>query len=555
MKSPFQKFKFNWAFALIFLNLILIYLYIFYVILNYDLTWVEFEKLKTHIWILEYGKQWHWGDFARALNTKIIEIDPNRLSRPLSNLVEVIDAKFRANLWDFIPPHPTLSLQWPFLFIGLPLLLYKFFRNINCQPIIALAGTSLYLTSSGFLSPIVHLSHPAKSMVNFFSILCLATITQLYRTAKTNDVSIKGVPHFRLIIISCMCWSMITFFSDETGLFLFVILGVVCYPLLLRFREKVVLLSCFFLLPIIYFLIIHFLLPWLHFIVNHRVIDLMAYRDFPRLSSLFWPNWHDLFINLYLLCSVHPNLKWNFAPLLGHPFLIFLQCAYTLAFLFLAGLFVYSIYRTKRFSSRIKQILAGVALLVIFIFFHTFQLSHNVRVWPVFWYGCLFSLIYYSTLTLILQFLWEEFKGNLLKRTYPFIILIFTAHGLMTSTYLIRIFKNQSYNPAVFYYPSIFSGQITPYQYFNLSQSLKSSQCRYLFTLMYWSKVKHKNISLNSSSHEIQSCFPLMNSDIFARVDLSYVVIEAAFEFPLGHSFLNNPLYVSTWMRQTGEPP
>ena len=316
MKSPLRKYKFNWAFAFICFNLLLIYIYIFYVLLNYDLNWMEFEKLKTHIWILENGKQWQWGDFAKALNTKIIEIDPNRLSRPLSNLVEVVDTKFRANLWDFIPPHPTLSLQWPFLFIGLPLLLFKFFRNLNCQSIIAIAGTSLYLTSSGFLSPIVELCHPAKSMVNFFSILSLVTITQLYRTAKGQDVSIRDVAHFWPILIGCLCWTVITFFSDETGLFLFVVLGFVFYPLLLKFREKVILLTYFFILPVIYFIIIHFFLPWLHFIVNHKAVDLGAYRDFPHLSSLFFPNWHDFFINSYLLFSVHPNLKWNFIPIL-----------------------------------------------------------------------------------------------------------------------------------------------------------------------------------------------------------------------------------------------
>jgi len=550
-----QKFKFNLGLALICLNLFIIYVYTFCVLMNYDLTWVEFEKLKTHIWILENGKQWQWAEFAKALNTKIIEIDPNRLTRPLSNLVEVIDAKFRANLWDYIPPHPALSLQWPFLFIGLPLLLYKLFRNFDCQPIIALAGMSLYLTSAGFLSPIVELSHPAKSMVNFFSILCLVVITRLYRTGKEQNVSIKEVPHFWPIMAGCLGWAMVTFLSDETGVFLFVVLGFIFYPLLLKFKEKAVFIASFFLLPIVYFIIIHFFLPWLHLIANQRPVDLGAYRDFPKLSSLFFPNWHNLFTNAYLLFAVHPNLKWNFAPLATHPFLIFLQCVYSLAFTYLTGLFIFIIFKTKSLSSRLKQILAGVILLIAYIFFQTFQLSHNVLVWTVFWYGCPFSLIYYATLTLILQFLWEGSRGKVFKRLLPLIIFIFTVHGLMTSTYLTRIFKNQRYDPGYFYYPSIFDGVINTYQYFDMSKSLQSSKCRYIYSLLYWGKVKNKKIDLGPLSKDIQPCMVFLNKDPYARVDLAYITIEAAFQFPEGRSFLNDPLYVASWMRQTGEAP
>lgn len=109
------------VFFFIILNLLGIYGYIFTVILNYDLAWMVFEKLKTHIWILKNGTAWHWSDLATGFDTLKIEIDPNRITRPLSNIVEVIDAKFRANLWEHIPPHPSLSLQWPLLFVGLPI--------------------------------------------------------------------------------------------------------------------------------------------------------------------------------------------------------------------------------------------------------------------------------------------------------------------------------------------------------------------------------------------------------------------------------------------------
>jgi len=514
-----------------------------------------YEKLRTHLWILENGKEWHWSDLAKGLNTKVIEIDPNRLSRPLSNILEVIDAKFRANLWDYICPHPCMSLQWPILFIALPIFLYRFFRNIDCHAVIAIAGTGLYMTSSGYLSPLVMLSHPAKSMVNFFSILCLYTFTKLYRTVKTKNTSIKDVPHFWPILISCLCWALITFFFDETGVFLFIILGFVAYPLFSRLKEKILLACSFFTLPVAYMLIIKFLLPWLHWVVNHEVIDLKHYRDYPHITSLFFPNLQNLITNAYLLFSVHPGLKWDFSHFKGHPFLNFLQWSYTLAFIVTIGSLVYTIIKTKKLSARLKQILAGVLLLILFTYFHTFQLSHNVFVWTIFWYGCLFSLIYYVTLTMVLQLIWEENKANIFKILLPLIVLIFAAHGLMTSTYLIRIFHSQGDDARDYYYPHILSGETNIYDYFDLSKSMQISRCRHEYTLLYWSHVKNKPNPPLSVYKDLEPCKSILSADPFFNADSFYFVIEASFEFPPGRSFLNDPDYVASWIKMAGEPP
>jgi hypothetical protein len=554
LQNPASK-NFDWTFIFLCINFLFIYIYIFGLLLNYDIPWMVYEKLKTHMWILENGKEWHFSDFAKALNTKIIEIDPNRISRPLSNLVEVIDTKFRANLWDYIPPHPTLSLQWPFLFIGLPLLLYKFFRNVDCSPLVAFVGTSLYLTSSGFLSPIVQMSHPAKNMVNFFFILTLATLTQLYRTAKPKNVSIKDVPHFWPILISSLLWTITAFFSDETGLFLFVILGFIGLPLVLKFKERAVFLLSWAILPVIYIMVVRMFLPWLHSSINHETIELNHYRDFPHISSLFLPNLHNLFINAYLLLSVHPCLRWNFAPLAGHPFLIFLQCIYTLAFLFLIGSAIRIFLNKQELTSRKKQILASLAMIVIFTFFQTFQLSHNVQVWTVFWYGCLFSMVYYVALTFVLQLVWEEYKGKVFRSIFPWLILIFTVHGLVSSTYIFTMFKNQSEDSADFHYPDIFSGRVTPYPYFDLSKSFQKSRCRYVCTLLYWSKIKNKSIDPRPFARDFQFCPGFEAADPHFQVDQLYYIIEAAFEFPQGHSYLNDMDFVSRVVHQAGEPP
>ena len=151
--------------------------------------------------------------------------------------------------------------------------------------------------------------------------------------------------------------------------------------------------------------------------------------------------------------------------------------------------------------------------------------------------------------------LWEELKGNIFKRSLPFLILIFTAHGLMTTTYIMSIFKNQRLDPSHFHYPEILSGKVNPYQYFNLSQSLQKSQCRYVYTLLYWAKIKHKNINPEYLFRQMQPCSSIISTDPYFQVDQVYLFIETAFEFPVGHSFLNDPSYVSLLTHQTGEPP
>ena len=110
-------------------------------------------------------------------------------------------------------------------------------------------------------------------------------------------------------------------------------------------------------------------------------------------------------------------------------------------------------------------------------------------------------------------------------------------------------------DPATFHYPEIFSGKVNPYQYFNLSENMQKSKCRYIYTLMYWSHVKHKNITIKSLDEEIQTCAPIIEADPYFKADDLYFVIETAFEFPPGRSFLNDPAYVSSVIQLPGETP
>ena len=120
-------------------------------------------------------------DWGKFLHIDVIELNAYRLSRPLSNFMEVVDTKWRASLWGLTTPHPTLSLQWPFMFILLPWLLWRTFVNMGCFPFVALTGVWVYLASVGFLGPLVMLFHPAKNLVNFFGVLAMYLFSLGYK--------------------------------------------------------------------------------------------------------------------------------------------------------------------------------------------------------------------------------------------------------------------------------------------------------------------------------------------------------------------------------------
>ena len=116
-------------------------IYTFGILLNYDNAWIHPEKIQTHQWFLSNGPALQWEDLARGIDTDRIECGMPRITRPLSNLLELINAKFRVWLWNFIPPHPSLSLTWIVNFTAVPILLYLFFKNLGCNGEIALGGT------------------------------------------------------------------------------------------------------------------------------------------------------------------------------------------------------------------------------------------------------------------------------------------------------------------------------------------------------------------------------------------------------------------------------
>ncbi len=485
--------------------------YIFFFLLNYDLAWMNSENFGTHAWILSNGNAWRAEDFARSLNIEVIESNTERISRPLSNLLEVINAKFRANVWDLMPPHPSLSLLWPLFFIGIPFFLYRFFRNMGAEAPIAFAGAGLYLTTIGFLGPVVMLFHPAKSLVNFFAVLTLFLGSIIYR----NKAGGIGLWAAFLGSILCAC------LSDETGLFVYVLAAGLFYGVLFQWKKQPVATLGFLLLPAVYFLIVRFGLPYLHRLARGRHIDLAQYSSFPNPADLFWPDWQHWSTNLTWLWTNHPHVTFDFAKLFeANPWLATVHAVYVTAMLCVGALLIATIVRQ---GLRLRLVVCAL-LLLAYVFFYTFQLSNNAKVWGVWWYGSLYSLVYAIGLIFILQFIADGVAGPLFRRCFTFLAAIVILHGLAFSTYQVDILEEKP-NHANYAPAQIFTGDIYAYyKDFSYTGSMQISQCRRWHVLQAWAKAKHKHVRIAPA--RLEECQSILTQDKFYPKEATYLSIE-----------------------------
>jgi len=87
-------------------------------------------------------------------------------------LFQLIDAKFRVWLFQYIPPNPAVSLSWLFTLFLNPLLLFRFLRrHINLGVIGSAAITVFYLASPATVAHTFLNYHPGRTLAIFFILL------------------------------------------------------------------------------------------------------------------------------------------------------------------------------------------------------------------------------------------------------------------------------------------------------------------------------------------------------------------------------------------------
>jgi hypothetical protein len=214
---------------------------------NYNVPWVQPEEFNWREHILKDGASLSSRDVLNSLDWKTFEYEP-RISRPLSHVFEIMDTKFRVWLWNFLVPHPSLSLTWFFLLGLSPVLFFKLLRNLDIEPSVAAMTTALYLATPGTLSLAAVDFRPAKPLANCAILACLYWASRIHKR-DTGQPAVVG-KLFGSFFVLCV-FMFASFFVDETALLSFPTVLILFPKVVSRNRRR---LACFCALPVLTYL-------------------------------------------------------------------------------------------------------------------------------------------------------------------------------------------------------------------------------------------------------------------------------------------------------------
>ncbi|MCX6348057.1 MAG: discoidin domain-containing protein, partial [Candidatus Aureabacteria bacterium] len=370
------------------------------------------------------------GDLLRGFDCW--SFDSIARARFLSYAVQIINAKFRVWLWEYLPPHPSLSLTWIFSLILSPLLLFKFLRNFARSHLSAWSGISLYILSLGFLSGITLLFHAGKPLTLFAAILSLYLSSRIDRLLARKEYFGKKVLQWTLLSPAILRGSppgpdggrgraglalvskirsfakqrdriaqrlalayagliatvFISFFLDESAWFIFFCIPIL-YPNIFNARKNMIAALCGYALVFIFFLFfVTWIAPW--------VIKQCGFGDFKFWQCVWTPTYNQ---SSNIWQQFHfGNIVSNGRHLLGSLILptqartaLRVEKVYTGAAIFLSVYAVVAFLQLPAWAK--KAFLRATAVVLLFIIFQTAILAkHLRRIETPYYYGALFSL-------------------------------------------------------------------------------------------------------------------------------------------------------------------
>lgn len=228
----------------------LVALYMLFGAMSYQSGRVHTENINEYIpWALhEHGHDlFHFKDYLQVFNMDRFEVREPRFTRPLANLLLILNHKIRSQLWQFIVPHPVLS---PLLLIPLliaPYFLFLFLRGRGLSLSWALGLCAFYMATPGSLYPFYLNFRHGKMMVNccFFVMWYLADRLQKTKNGKRFFILFWPI-------------SMSAWFWDETAFLVWLSTGLLLFE---WWENRSAYLFFFLLQPLLYFLCIQVLFP------------------------------------------------------------------------------------------------------------------------------------------------------------------------------------------------------------------------------------------------------------------------------------------------------
>ncbi len=169
--------------------------------------------------VLAHGKNFSLHDFVNIFNVWGLDNGWNR-PRFLSYIAYILQTKSRIFLWDFMRPHPTLSILWILTLVLAPWIFYKYLKLILKEKTASLAGVAVYISSCGYLFSATMLMHPGKPLLNVVVIGILYILAKVHPPESENKINPSFSTGFVWGIIPLLTASLLL---DEMATFCFVL--------------------------------------------------------------------------------------------------------------------------------------------------------------------------------------------------------------------------------------------------------------------------------------------------------------------------------------------
>lgn len=236
------------------LPLLYAYIRVALLLADYSIGWVLSEGA-WRVHIAPLGFPTSFAALANVFNWPLFEYVP-RVTRPLSSLFELFDTPFRAALWKYFPPHPSISLTWIFSLVVSPILLATVLRQLKIGGRVTAITVALFVANPGVISLEAFLFRPGKVLANAVILLCLWLAGRQQAALSLADANAWPTIRFAaLCVVALVC-----LFTDEAAIMLYPAMALLFPDVVFRSRLTTAL---FALIPIAYVAIVKFVLPGL----------------------------------------------------------------------------------------------------------------------------------------------------------------------------------------------------------------------------------------------------------------------------------------------------
>ena len=492
------------------------------ILTNYANCYQEAESVITFTpATLKHGTKFTLHDFINIFNVWGLDNGWNR-PRFLSYSAYILAIKSRILLWNFMTPHPTLSVTWILTLFLAPWIFYKYLKLILKEKTASLAGVAVYISSCGYLFSGTMLMHPGKPLLNVVVIGILYLLAKNHPPKSSNKIN----PAFNTsIILGIIPLLTASLFLDEMATFCFVLLIVWSIRFFLPYRFTFqniktciqnILIYC---LPaVILLLMVLVVTPYVaqhafgksydffgciskNAHVSQVNAQLFSWNTLTLFSACLLP-WQMLHLRVPV---PEPTTGVNYAGI---------QIFYTLCLLCVSYLF----WKTREYRSLLLKV---ILLIGLFILLQSLNISFHIQkiVISGYYYGAPFSILFAALIAIIVAILNKEIPGGkwLSRILLSYIVIIQFVNFLMINIswkthsdwkatvgvpkekldtprgQIIYLIKKQLKNELKSQYKVYYPGNITP---INPTQKLQATDA-------FWKEWKNGKCDLFSQKHDL----------------------------------------------------